>query len=137
MNARSIQANDDRIRLEGHRRTIYEIAEAIAPGWERWRARNEETTAPVREWMITELTPRPGDTVLELAAGAGDTGFEAAAIVGERGQLSGAFGSRCCWRPTRNSARLGVALPICCRSSSHDLRHVEWCQLAGRGISGG
>ena len=37
--------------------------------------------------MIRELGPRPGDTVLELAAGAGDTGFEVAAIVGERGRL--------------------------------------------------
>ena len=69
------------------RPTIYEIAEAIAPGWERWRARIEETTAPVREWMIKELAPVPGDTVLELAAGAGDTGFEAAAASGERGRL--------------------------------------------------
>ena len=73
--------------IEQQRREIYEIAEAIAPGWERWRARIEEVTAPVREWMIEELAPRPGDTVLELAAGAGDTGFEAAAIVGERGRL--------------------------------------------------
>jgi ubiquinone/menaquinone biosynthesis C-methylase UbiE len=73
--------------IEKQRREIYEIAEAIAPGWERWRARIEETTTPVREWMIKELAPRPGDTVLELAAGAGDTGFEAAAIVGEGGRL--------------------------------------------------
>jgi ubiquinone/menaquinone biosynthesis C-methylase UbiE len=87
MNARGIRANADPVRHEEHRRTIYEIAEAIAPGWERWRARNEEVTAPVREWMIRELAPRPGDTVFELAAGAGDTGFEAAAIAGERGQL--------------------------------------------------
>jgi ubiquinone/menaquinone biosynthesis C-methylase UbiE len=72
----------DRQRLE-----IYEMAEAIAPGLERWRARIEEITAPVREWMISELAPRPGDRVLELAAGAGDTGFEAAAIVGEHGRL--------------------------------------------------
>jgi ubiquinone/menaquinone biosynthesis C-methylase UbiE len=69
------------------RQEIFEIAEAIAPGWERWRGRIEEITTPVREWMISELAPRPGDTVLELAAGAGDTGFEAAAIVGERGHL--------------------------------------------------
>jgi ubiquinone/menaquinone biosynthesis C-methylase UbiE len=73
--------------IEKQRREIYEIAEAIAPGWERWRARIEEITTPVREWVINELAPRPGDTVLELAAGAGDTGFEAAAIVGERGRL--------------------------------------------------
>ena len=70
--------------IEQQRREIYEIAEAIAPGWERWRARIEEVTTPVREWMLKELAPRPGDTVLELAAGAGDTGFEAAALDGER-----------------------------------------------------
>jgi ubiquinone/menaquinone biosynthesis C-methylase UbiE len=73
--------------IEKQRREIYEIAEAIAPGWERWRARIEDITAPVRGWLIKQLAPRPGDTVLELAAGAGDTGFEAAAIVGERGRL--------------------------------------------------
>jgi ubiquinone/menaquinone biosynthesis C-methylase UbiE len=73
--------------IEKQRREIYEIAEAIAPGWERWRARIEGTTTPVREWMIKELAPRPGDTVLELAAGAGDTGLEAAAIIGEHGRL--------------------------------------------------
>jgi ubiquinone/menaquinone biosynthesis C-methylase UbiE len=73
--------------IEKQRREIYEIAEAIAPGWERWRARIEETTTPVRKWMIEQLAPQPGHTVLELAAGAGDTGFEAAAIVGERGRL--------------------------------------------------
>ena len=39
------------------------------------------------EWMVRELAPRPGDTVLELAAGVGDTGFEAADLVGERGRL--------------------------------------------------
>src|SRR4029079_19286398 len=68
-------------------RSIYEMAEAIAPGWERWRARIEDIVSPVRVWMLAELAPRPGDTVLELAAGAGDTGFETAAVVGERGRL--------------------------------------------------
>ena len=34
MNARSIQANADGIRPEDYRRAIYEIAEAIAAGWE-------------------------------------------------------------------------------------------------------
>jgi ubiquinone/menaquinone biosynthesis C-methylase UbiE len=73
--------------IEKQRREIHEIAEAIVPGWERWRARIEEITAPVREWMIRQLAPRTGDSVLELAAGTGDTGFEAAAIVGDRGRL--------------------------------------------------
>ena len=87
MNARSTQASADRTQLDEYRRVIYETAEALAPGWERWRARVEAITAPVREWMLDELAPQSGDTVLELAAGAGDTGFEAAAIAGERGRL--------------------------------------------------
>jgi ubiquinone/menaquinone biosynthesis C-methylase UbiE len=73
--------------IEKARREIYEIAEAIAPTWERRRAEVEALAAPVREWMLRELSPRAGDTVLELAAGVGDTGFDAAAIVGERGRL--------------------------------------------------
>ena len=48
MNARSIQASDARIRHEDRRRVIYEVAEAIAPGWERWRGRIEEVTAAVQ-----------------------------------------------------------------------------------------
>jgi ubiquinone/menaquinone biosynthesis C-methylase UbiE len=67
--------------------TIYEIAEAIAPTWERRRADVEELCAPVREWMLRELAPRDGGTMLEFAAGVGDTGFDAAALVGERGRV--------------------------------------------------
>lgn len=70
-----------------YRRTVFEVTKAIAPRWERQRDRIEEAATPIREWMIRELAPRAGDTVLELAAGAGDTGFEAAAIAGEGGWL--------------------------------------------------
>jgi ubiquinone/menaquinone biosynthesis C-methylase UbiE len=109
MDARSIQTPDDRIRSEDHRPTIYEMAEAIAPGWERWRARIEATTAPVREWMIKALALRPGDTVLELAAGAGDTGFQVAAIVGEGGHLiSTDFSPAMVGVARRRGAELGV-----------------------------
>jgi ubiquinone/menaquinone biosynthesis C-methylase UbiE len=72
---------------ERQRREIYEVAEAIAPTWERRRADVEAVSTPIREWMLRELSPRPGDTVLELAAGVGDTGFEAAATLGGRGRL--------------------------------------------------
>ena len=66
---------------------ILGIAEAIAPGWERRRSQIEELSAPVKEWLLRALDPRPGDTVLELAAGAGDTGFDAASLVAPRGHL--------------------------------------------------
>jgi SAM-dependent methyltransferase len=73
--------------IEEYRRTSYEISQALAPGWQRWRAHLEEAVAPVRGWMIRQLGPQPGDTVLELAAGAGDTGFQAATILGQAGRL--------------------------------------------------
>ncbi|HEU0335836.1 MAG TPA: class I SAM-dependent methyltransferase [Gaiellaceae bacterium] len=69
------------------RAASYEIAQTLAPTWERRRAEIEEVTAPLRAWLVRELAAQPGETVLELAAGAGDTGFEVAAIVGERGRL--------------------------------------------------
>ena len=73
--------------IELPRMSAYEVAEAIAPTWERRRAQIEGFVAPVREWLLRELRAREGDTVLELAAGPGDTGFDAAAIVGASGRL--------------------------------------------------
>jgi SAM-dependent methyltransferase len=72
---------------EDVKRATFETWEAMAPGWERWRAEIEATSTPVREWLIRELAPRPGDTVLELAAGPGDTGFEVAVLVGDGGRV--------------------------------------------------
>ena len=69
------------------RRATFEAWEAMAPGWERRREQIDEITAPVREWLVRELAPKPGDTILELAAGPGDTGFEVAALIGENGRL--------------------------------------------------
>ncbi len=73
--------------IDQHQQNLLAIAEAIAPGWERRRPFIEETTAPVRDWMIDALAPQPGETVLELAAGAGDLGYAAAARLGETGRL--------------------------------------------------
>jgi ubiquinone/menaquinone biosynthesis C-methylase UbiE len=73
--------------VDQQRQEIYEIAEAIAPTWERRRAEVEAVMTPVREWMRRELSPRAGDTVLELAAGVGDTGFDTATVVGAHGRV--------------------------------------------------
>ncbi len=73
--------------VEDYRRTSYETWEAMAPGWERWRAQLADALTPVRRWLIGALGPQPGETVLELGAGIGETGFEAAAIIGEEGRL--------------------------------------------------
>jgi ubiquinone/menaquinone biosynthesis C-methylase UbiE len=73
--------------IEEYRRASYEISQAIAPGWRRRRAQLETALAPVREWMVGRLEPRPGAAVLELAAGAGDTGFAASGVLGASGHL--------------------------------------------------
>ena len=94
---------------EDYRRTSYETWEAMAPGWERWRAELEEALTPVRTWLITQLAPQPGDTVLELSAGPGDTGFAAAALVGEAGRLiSSDFSPEMVEVARRRGAELGL-----------------------------
>src|SRR4029453_9547574 len=73
--------------VEDYRRTSHEVWEAMAPGWERWRAQLADALTPVREWLIGGRGPQPGETVLERGAGTGETGFEAAAILGQDGRL--------------------------------------------------
>jgi ubiquinone/menaquinone biosynthesis C-methylase UbiE len=91
------------------RMTTHEVAEAIAPTWERRRAQIEGFVAPVRDWLLRELRACEGDTVLELAAGTGDTGFDAAAIVGESGRLiSSDFSPAMLGAARRRGAERGV-----------------------------
>lgn len=68
-------------------RQLFEVAEAVAPTWERRREFVEAVCTPVREWLLRRLAPQPGETVLEVAAGVGDTGFEAASALGDDGRL--------------------------------------------------
>jgi SAM-dependent methyltransferase len=60
---------------------------AVAPGWHAQREVLWTASRPVSEWMIRRLDPKPGDTVLELAAGLADTGLMAARLVGEAGRV--------------------------------------------------
>jgi len=92
-----------------YRRTSYETWEAMAPGWERWRAQLEDSLTPLRTWLITQLAPQPGDTVLELGAGPGDTGFAAAVLVGDAGRLiSSDFSPEMVEIARRRGAELGL-----------------------------
>ncbi len=67
-----------------YKRAACETWETMAPGWDRWRDAIEATSVPIRDWMLRELAPTPGDTVLELASGFGDTSHAAAELVGEQ-----------------------------------------------------
>jgi ubiquinone/menaquinone biosynthesis C-methylase UbiE len=60
---------------------------AVARGWYAQREELWKASHPVSEWMVRRLDPKPGDTVLELAAGLADTGLMAARLVGESGRI--------------------------------------------------
>lgn len=60
---------------------------AVAAAWDRYRDRFFENLRPVSEWLIEQVDPRPGRTLLELTAGPGETGFLAAARLGPTGRL--------------------------------------------------
>jgi SAM-dependent methyltransferase len=70
---------------EEHRRASAEHWEEAAPGWVRRQQAIRELGAPVSQWMVQAIDPRPGQRVLELAAGLGETGLLAAARVAPAG----------------------------------------------------
>jgi ubiquinone/menaquinone biosynthesis C-methylase UbiE len=70
---------------EEHRRVSAEHWEEAAPGWVRRQRAIRELGAPVSQWMVQAIDPRPGQRVLELAAGLGETGLLAAELVAPTG----------------------------------------------------
>jgi SAM-dependent methyltransferase len=60
---------------------------AVAAGWERQRPLFWDATRVVSERLVELLDPKPGDTILELAAGPGDTGFLAVPRLRPDGKL--------------------------------------------------
>jgi ubiquinone/menaquinone biosynthesis C-methylase UbiE len=97
------------MEVDEYRRASHEIWEAMAPGWGRWAAEMELANGPVRAWLLRELGPQPGHTVLELSAGAGDTGFEIARLLGDDGRLiSSDFAAEMVEVARRRAGELGL-----------------------------
>ncbi|HEX7167878.1 MAG TPA: methyltransferase domain-containing protein [Acidimicrobiales bacterium] len=61
--------------------------DAVAQAWEEHRARVFDGFRHVSEWLVEQVDPQPGETVVDLAAGPGETGFLAAERVGESGRV--------------------------------------------------
>jgi ubiquinone/menaquinone biosynthesis C-methylase UbiE len=59
----------------------------MAPGWERYHDYMWDTTRHVGEWLVGNLEPRKGDTILDLAGGPGHNGFLAAERLGTSGKV--------------------------------------------------
>jgi 16S rRNA C967 or C1407 C5-methylase (RsmB/RsmF family) len=90
-----------------------EIGDAVAAAWERHREQLFEDQRAVSEWIVDQVEPRPGQTILELAAGPGETGFLAAERVGPDGRLISTDVS-----PRMIEAARRGAEPAACRTSS-------------------
>jgi SAM-dependent methyltransferase len=59
----------------------------VAGGWARHRELVWRASRELSERLVQLLDPRPGDTVLDVAAGPGDTGFLATERIGPAGRL--------------------------------------------------
>ena len=104
---------------------------AMAGGWERSRTEREKSAAPVTEWLVSELAPNPGNTVLELAAGQGDVGFEIAAVLGKSGRLiSSDFSPAMTEIARRRSAELGLT------NVEHRIVDAEQIELSDDSVDG-
>jgi SAM-dependent methyltransferase len=68
-----------------HRAVSLRNWEEAAAGWVRSQQILREFGAPVSRWLLDAIGPRPGQSVLELAAGLGETGLEAAELVAPLG----------------------------------------------------
>ncbi len=104
-------AYDRRVETaEEYRQRSLDTWNTMAAGWERRRADLDRITTPVREWLVRELAPEPGDTVLEVAAGPGETGFAIARLLGESGLLiSTDFSPQMVEVARRRGAELGIS----------------------------
>lgn len=60
---------------------------SVAPAWEQHRERMFGDLLAVSEWLVEQVDPQPGQTVLEVAAGPGETGFLVADRLGSTGRL--------------------------------------------------
>jgi SAM-dependent methyltransferase len=82
---------------------------SVALGWERQRQLFLTSTGMVSERLVALLDPRPGETILELAAGPGDTGLLAARSLRPEGRLvSTDFAPEMVEAARRRAAELGL-----------------------------
>jgi ubiquinone/menaquinone biosynthesis C-methylase UbiE len=87
-----------------------DLWQEMAARWDRRRSLLWESTREISEWLVDHLDPRPGQTILELAAGTGETGFLAAARLGETGRLISSDRSpNMVEAARRGAAELGIA----------------------------
>ncbi|HEX2504459.1 MAG TPA: methyltransferase domain-containing protein [Miltoncostaeaceae bacterium] len=116
---------------EEYRAASREVWDRMAAGWDRRRDWMWEASQAVGQWMVDALAPRPGQTILELAAGLGDTGFAAAAALGGEGRLiSTDFSAEMVEAARRHAAELGIG------NSEHRTMDAERIDLEDASVDG-
>jgi SAM-dependent methyltransferase len=73
--------------LDTYRQASRQTWDAMSSGWEERREWLIEMTGSVNEWIVDQVDPQPGQTILDIAAGTGDLGFAAAERVGDGGRV--------------------------------------------------
>jgi ubiquinone/menaquinone biosynthesis C-methylase UbiE len=95
--------------LDRARERSRSVWNAMASGWETARHDLWELSRPVSEWLVQRLEPRPGQTILDLAAGVGDTGLLAARRLGQTGRvIITDFAAEMVAAARRRAAELGI-----------------------------
>ena len=85
------------------------VWDAMATGWETRREDLWRFSRPASEWLVERVDPRPGQTILDVAAGVGDTGLLAARRLAGTGRvLVTDFAPRMVAAARRRAAELGV-----------------------------
>lgn len=64
-----------------------EVGDFLAAAWDRHREQLFENVRPLSDWLVDQVDPQPGQTVLELTAGPGETGFLVAERIEPDGKL--------------------------------------------------
>lgn len=59
----------------------------VAPGWDRYETELTRLTVAIRRRLLELLDPRPGETILDVAAGTGTLSLAIASAVGPRGKV--------------------------------------------------
>ncbi len=96
--------------LQAYRETSLQTWDEMASGWEDRREWLLGITGAINEWLVEQVDPQPGQTILDVAAGTGDLGFAAAARVGENGGvICTDFAPEMIEAARRNGERLGLS----------------------------
>jgi ubiquinone/menaquinone biosynthesis C-methylase UbiE len=84
------------------------VWDEMASGWEEYRDFMARSTAHIAEWLVENVQPRDGDTILDLAGGPGENGFLVAQRVGSGRVIETDFASNMVEVASRRVAELGL-----------------------------